>query len=191
LDDPGQDDAVRQDTAKLETHSRLPSQWGRKNGLGKIKGGARQFQNRVTVRGPGMRPEPLHLVLPVPPIANKYWRSITINGQARVVLSKEARLYKRDVSRLLAGYQPILGAVAVTLRWFRERKTGDLDGRIKVLLDSLQCRRDKAGKLEHAGVLENDSQVVELHAYRAEDPARPRMEVLIESVGDVQLRMEA
>ena len=132
------------------------------------------------------KPAPVHLVLPVPPIANTYWRSITIKGRARVVLSKEARLYKRDIAKRLAGIPVMLGPVAITLRWFRERRSGDLDGRIKVLLDSLQGEKGQQN-----GILENDSQVVEIHAYRAEDPARPRVEVTLQVVGDVQLRMEA
>ena len=119
---------------------------------------------------------PLRLVLPPPPAANRYWRSITIRGQARVVLSREARVYREQVKLLLSGRKPIVGPIAVTLHWFRERRSGDLDGRIKVLLDALQ-----------EGAIENDSQVVELHAYRAEDPARPRVEVAIEVVGHTQL----
>jgi Holliday junction resolvase RusA-like endonuclease len=58
------------------------------------------------------------------------------------------------------------GQVAVTLRVYRPRKSGDLDGRIKIVLDALQ------------GVAyRDDSQVVALHAYRFDDKARPRVEV--------------
>ena len=37
------------------------------------------------------------LVLPFPPTSNRYYRSITVNGSARVVLSAEGRSYRQSV----------------------------------------------------------------------------------------------
>lgn len=107
------------------------------------------------------------LVLPVPPSANVWWRK----WKNRMVLSAEARQYKADMRLLVRGQKCIVAPapVRVTVRWFRARKSGDLDKRLGVLLDALQ------------GVCyENDSQIVELHAYRADD-GRGRVEVQVEA----------
>jgi crossover junction endodeoxyribonuclease RusA len=107
------------------------------------------------------------LTLPYPPSSNRYWR--TDRGVTH--LTAEARAYKRDVSRtaLEAGcHLPLSGPVAVELRVYRPRRAGDLDNRIKLLLDSLQ-----------GVVLTNDSQITEIHAYRHDDKTRPRVEVVV------------
>jgi len=57
----------------------------------------------------------------------------------------------------------------VSVRWFRERKTGDVDKRGAVLLDALQ------------GIAyDNDSQIRSYSIERFEDKDDPRMEVTIE-----------
>jgi len=112
---------------------------------------------------------PVSLTLPWPPSANRYWRSLTIGGRARVVLSKEARDYKRATAAL-AVPAPIDGPVKLTLRMFRPARRGDLDNAIKVAVDSIQ-----------GVVFANDSQVVELHAYLGDDKHNPRVEVTAEA----------
>ena len=112
------------------------------------------------------------LTLPVPPSANRYWR--TVHG--RPVKSREARAYRglvwTAVAQQARARAVIVGdaPVCVTARWYRGRKSGDLDNRLKVLLDALKglAYRD-------------DKQVVELHAYRGEDRRHPRVEVTIEA----------
>lgn len=109
------------------------------------------------------------LTLPYPPSANRYWR--TVGG--RVLVSAEAREYKRRTGweALARGAAPVAGPVMVTLRVYRPRRRGDLDNAIKILLDSL------------CGIaFEDDSQVVELHAFQYDDPERPRVEVIVEQV---------
>lgn len=111
---------------------------------------------------------PLSLTLPEPPSANTYWRHVG----GRVLLSREARRYRSAVAhaclraRLLA---PIEADVAVTFRWYRARKAGDLDNRTKQLFDALQgC------------VLRSDAQIVEIHAYRDDsDRHHPRVEITL------------
>lgn len=113
--------------------------------------------------------------LPVPPSANRWWRNV--NG--RMVTSREARAYKEAIPRL-AGRQTLILAptqVAISIVWYRAMKSGDLDKRVGVVLDALQ------------GVLyENDRQIVELHAYRAEDPKREGwIEVDVREIPALQL----
>jgi Holliday junction resolvase RusA-like endonuclease len=82
-----------------------------------------------------------------------------------MVLSAEARKYKADVAKIVTA-GPIIGPVMLKLAFYRPRKSGDLDGRLKVLLDALQ------------GVLYlDDKQVEEIHAYRFDDKKNPRAEV--------------
>ena len=107
------------------------------------------------------------LTLPIPPSANKYWRT----WKGRFLVSEEARVYKSAVKILARGYDPISGNVSLVVHVFRPRRIGDLDNYLKVLMDSLR------------GVLyEDDSQVVVIYATRHEDPKNPRVEVSCESV---------
>ena len=80
--------------------------------------------------------------------------------------SGEARAYCKVVAILARGIRPTAKPVALTLRWYRGRRSGDLSNRIKICEDSLQ-----------GIVYVNDNQIVELHAYRHDDKANPRLEV--------------
>lgn len=103
---------------------------------------------------------------PLPPSANRYWRYY----RGRMVVSDEAAAYKRTVAMLARcdGVTKLTGPVCVTVAVYRARKSGDLDNRLKVLLDALQ------------GVFYgNDSQVRELHASLHDDRHDPRVEVSV------------
>ena len=102
------------------------------------------------------------LTLPEPPSSNRYWRVY----RNRAVKSGEARAYCKVVAILARGIRPTANPVALTLRWCRHAKRGDLDNRLKVAIDALQ-----------GIVYVNDNQIVELHAYRHDDKANPRLEV--------------
>jgi crossover junction endodeoxyribonuclease RusA len=104
------------------------------------------------------------LTLPYPPSANRYWRY----ERNRVHRSKEADLYRSSVARQCEQHRiaPHTGAIKVTLHLYRPQKSGDVDNFAKIALDSLK------------GYLYNDdSQIVELHAYRLDDKTNPRVEV--------------
>lgn len=107
--------------------------------------------------------------LPLPPSANRYWR----NWRGRMVVSSEARKYKEQAFKALAEQGAVClgdGPVAILIRVFRKIKSGDLDNRIKVVLDSLR------------GVIyQDDKQVVEIHAFRHDDRDNPRVEIQIAS----------
>ena len=109
------------------------------------------------------------IVLPLPVSANRYWRHY--NG--RTVVSDAAKAYKHAVwlQAQHAGLHPFGGPVAVYLHVYRARKVGDLDNANKVLLDAL------CGVAYH-----DDAQIVELHSYRHDDKANPRVEVEIREV---------
>lgn len=95
-------------------------------------------------------------VLPAPPSANAYWRSITIKGVPRVLVSREGRAYRKLVAaRVIA--TPITAPIGIEVRWFRRHRRGDLDNRLKVVIDALR------------GIAyQDDKQIVELHAYRVD-----------------------
>ena len=104
------------------------------------------------------------ITLPYPPSANRYWRTF----RGRTTVSEEAKDYKSAAKQiaLLSGASVHKCAVAVTIRIYRPRKSGDLDNRIKVLLDSMN------------GILyDDDKRIVEIHAYRYEDKSNPRAEI--------------
>lgn len=108
------------------------------------------------------------LTMDVPPSTNRYFRI----WRNRAVRTHEADAYRNKVllharNRGLPLF-PLNSRLSVTLKWYRAIRAGDLDNRAKCCLDSLQ------------GVLYvNDSQIIELHMYRYEDPERPRVEVEI------------
>lgn len=108
------------------------------------------------------------LELPYPPSANRYWRK-TKTG--RIYVSEDAKAFKSAVAELCHGMKPVTGDVAVEVRVFRPRKSGDLDNTLKVTLDALR-----------GFAFVDDKQVVKITAYRADDKIRPRAEVLISEV---------
>lgn len=104
------------------------------------------------------------LVLPIGPSANRYWRVF----RNMVVVSAEAKAYKQQVKiiGLQQRVRSLGGPIAVTIKVFRPAKMRDLDNNLKVIMDALQ------------GVLfDNDSQIVEIHAFRYDDKLNPRVEI--------------
>lgn len=108
------------------------------------------------------------LVLPYPPSANRYWR----HANNRTFKSAEATHYQQVVAWQCAalGLVPERSPVCLNITVYRPQRRGDLDNRLKVLLDALQ-----------GFVFVDDEQVVELHAYLRDDRRNPRVEVEWES----------
>lgn len=93
--------------------------------------------------------------LPWPPSVNTYWRSVN----NRVLISKEGRQYRDDVSMQLGGATPLAGRIACVVEAFPpDRRRRDLDNLCKATLDALEA----------AGVYENDSQIDDLRVVRRE-----------------------
>lgn len=112
----------------------------------------------------------IELTLPMPPSANRLWR---MDKRGFMRKSEEAKTYYElaGFEAIKQGAQIMTGNVSVTLRVYRARKAGDLDNRIKPLLDALQ------------GVaFMDDKQVVQIHAFRFDDKDNPRVEVVIEDL---------
>lgn len=109
------------------------------------------------------------IVLPWPPSVNTYWRTF----RGRMLISEAGRRY-RTVAMLIAGVGEKFGGqpVVVTIEaWFPDLRKRDLDNLLKAPLDALT----------HAGVYEDDSQIVGLHITRAGlDKANPRLEIKVE-----------
>ena len=123
----------------------------------------------------------LRLTLPEPPSLNTMWRK----WRNRMVLSAAGRAFKQAVAMkglaaVYKGYKGSARAVAfptgdllVTVYWYRSSKRGDLDNRIKAILDALQ-----------GTVYRNDKQVAKIVAERIDGAGRiPRVEVEIERFG--------
>jgi crossover junction endodeoxyribonuclease RusA len=111
----------------------------------------------------------LKLVLPYSPGKNHLYATV----RGRRVKSREARDYADTVKQIAAISRcvPLSGPISIKIDVYRPRRTGDLDGRLIAVLDSLQ------GQAYH-----NDNQIVEIRARRFDDKADPRIEVVIEEM---------
>lgn len=118
----------------------------------------------------------IKLTLPYPPGVNHYYRMVN----NRMLLSKRGREYKEAVALVCArAAAPMLeGDLVMTVRLFRPQRSGDIDGRMKGIFDSLQ-----------GWIYKNDAQIVEMHVYRGDDRPNPRVEVEVETIGAVQKRL--
>lgn len=110
----------------------------------------------------------------MPPSANDYWRTRAFMSQrtgkpmAMTYVSEAAKEYKQEIIDLVGPAEMIRSEIIFTVRVFRPKRIGDLDNRLKVLLDALQ-----------GVIFADDKQVVEIHAFRFEDKTNPRVEVEI------------
>jgi len=98
------------------------------------------------------------LTLPWPPSVNKYWRTF----QGRMIISAEGRSYRKAVADqvlIQRGAKHYTGKLRVQIEAFRpDNRQRDLDNLLKAVLDG--CT--------HAGVWEDDSNIVDLRIYWAE-----------------------
>ncbi len=105
----------------------------------------------------------IEISLPWPPSTNQMWRTVTIQGKQRTLLSKKGREFRATVGKLcvasgIAG-KNISGRLKVELLTRQsDRRKRDLDNLLKATFDSLT----------HAGVWGDDSQIDDLHIKRGE-----------------------
>lgn len=109
------------------------------------------------------------LTLPYPPSTNRIWKQTMTGSMYRgrdvMTFYKAVAFIARQAKVRPFGHKH---DVIVTLRLYRPLAAGDLDNRIKATLDALKG---------HA--FTDDKQVVEIHAFRFDDKANPRVEVEI------------
>ena len=88
----------------------------------------------------------IRLRLPSPPSTNRNWR---VTKLGKVYKDPEVVKYQKIVAAyaMASRVVPILsGDITVSLTWHRQRKSGDVDNRLKALLDSFTgvCYKDDA-----------------------------------------------
>jgi len=101
----------------------------------------------------------IEITLPWPPSVNTYWR----NFDGRMIISAKGREYRETVGDQMTVQRMVkhyVGPLRVVIEaWRPDRRRRDLDNLLKATLDGLA----------HAGVYEDDSQIVDLRIYWAPD----------------------
>ncbi len=101
----------------------------------------------------------IEFTLPWPPSVNTYWR----NFDGRMIISAKGREYRETVGDQMTVQRMVkhyVGPLRVVIEaWRPDRRRRDLDNLLKATLDGLA----------HAGVYEDDSQIVDLRIYWAPD----------------------
>ena len=101
----------------------------------------------------------IEITLPWPPSVNTYWR----NFDGRMIISAKGREYRETVGDQMTVQRMVkhyAGPLRVVIEaWRPDRRRRDLDNLLKATLDGLA----------HAGVYEDDSQIVDLRIYWAPD----------------------
>jgi crossover junction endodeoxyribonuclease RusA len=100
----------------------------------------------------------IDLSLPWPPSVNRYWRTF----QGRMIISAEGRTYRKAVADqvlIQRGAKHYQGKLKVQIEaWRPDNRRRDLDNLLKAVLDSLT----------HAGVWEDDGNIIDLRIYWAD-----------------------
>ena len=120
----------------------------------------------------------MKIVLPYPPSVNTYWRSVVIKGRVVVLLSANARVYRKDcLARVLKEHGVLRPStercrVVITVHPPDHRRR-DLDNTLKGVLDALRyCR-----------VIEDDSLIDVLTVLRGHvSKDSPRVEVQVTEI---------
>ncbi len=113
----------------------------------------------------------LRLEIPgIPPSVGHYNRQAVINGRVAFFPTKEAKEWKRTVALMASGR--MLRAREYTVSYvvfLPDRRRRDIDNFGKCILDSLTA----------AGVIDDDSGVTEMHAYKRMDHNHPRTVIIV------------
>lgn len=110
----------------------------------------------------------IYLTLPSPPSVNQLYGHTRTGHKFK---KNKHHYYMADVQKLCKiQYQgkPLDCALYVELRWYRPRRSGDIDSCLKTMLDAMQ-----------GFIYDNDSQIEKLLITKDYDKLRPRMEVMV------------
>jgi len=101
----------------------------------------------------------IEFTLPWPPSVNRYWRTF----QGRMIISQEGRAYREAVGEQIILQKAVChftGPLIVVIEAYRpDKRKRDLDNLLKATLDGLT----------HAGVYNDDSQIVDLRIFWANE----------------------
>ena len=115
--------------------------------------------------------------LPWPPSVNTYWRHPTRGALAgRTLISEKGRAYRLAVASALQvnNLTKYVSRVCLSIYAYPpDKRRRDLDNILKALLDGMV----------HAGVLEDDSLIDELHVFRRPPIPGGRVLVTIKEIG--------
>tara|TARA_B000000565_G_C23774723_1_gene373624 strand:- start:1679 stop:2110 length:432 start_codon:yes stop_codon:yes gene_type:complete len=104
---------------------------------------------------------------------NKYYRS----WQGRVLISKDGRIFKKDVDMFLNNYVKVKGKIKLTLiLYFKDKRKRDLDNYNKVLIDCLKNR-----------LFEDDDQIYQLYMEKYIGCGFNKICINVESIDDSQM----
>ena len=99
----------------------------------------------------------IRVVMPWPPTVNTYWRTISIRGHQRTLISAAGRQYRSDATMAARSAERAFGRLYVTIHAHPpDHRRRDLDNLLKAPLDALQ----------HAGVIADDSHIDDLRIIR-------------------------
>ena len=133
------------------------------------------YRPRFAPREPVKVVPPAKIVLPYPPSLNELYFHRVMGKPPKQFVQKgpttEGRKFMAEVGAIVSnsGQKISVGGVILHVWLYRPRKAGDLDNFLKAILDGITGTG-----------WTDDSQVVEIHAYRHDDKLNPRVEILFE-----------
>lgn len=118
---------------------------------------------------------PVKIILPKPVSINALYRTTCRNGYASIYMSRRGQEWFTEAGYILNNtyHKKTIKTDCIVYVWLYTCRNGDIDNIGKVSLDLLQ----------HAHVIENDKQVIELHLYknRVHKVNEEKMELQIEA----------
>jgi crossover junction endodeoxyribonuclease RusA len=136
----------------------------------KISRKSSQLRTRVTASMAEEYPSAKLIVITGEPLAKGRPRF----GNGHVYTPQETREYEELIGWMTQRLRFPRGPLSLRVVFYYGKRQGDIDNRVKTLLDGLQ----------RGGALLNDNQIVEVHAQLQKDALRPRVEFTVSPFDD-------